>query len=397
MSTPSVVLAQGREAPVVGRHPWIFSGAIAEVRGEPSVGDEVEVHDASGSIIARGLYNPQSQIRVRCYAWNRFQKVDEALLTVRVGAAIALRERLGLMDPAGASRVIFSEADGLSGLVVDRYSDWATMQFTSAALWAHRETLIEALHTHLKPKGIVLRTEKGILDEEGLEISDGPIWGEVPDGPIEIRENDLWYSVDLRTGQKTGYYLDQRDNRMRAERYAAGRRVADICCYSGGFSLPLLRAGATSLVGVDVSAGALELAALNAARNGLDDGRASWIKSDAPKWMAQAFDEGQRFEMVVLDPPRFARSTRGVKGALKGYANWNEAAVRILEPNGILVTHSCTGRVQRDQFILVLAEVERRTGRRIRILEMHGQPADHPVAPTCPESEYLKCMICTVE
>ena len=392
-----MVLGSGRSGPVFARHPWIFSGAISEVRGNPKVGDEVEVHDGAGTVIARGLFNPNSQIRVRCYAWDPSQKVDGALLTARVAAAIGLREQLGLMDPAGACRVIFSEADGLSGLVVDRYGEWATMQFTSAALWAHRETLIDALHTHLKPKGIVLRTEKGILDEEGLEISDGPIWGEVPEGPIEILENDLSYSVDLRTGQKTGYYLDQRDNRIRAAGYAAGKRVADICCYSGGFSLPLLRAGATSLVGVDVSAGALELAQINLTRNQLDDGRAQWVKADAPKWMAQAFDEGQRFEMVVLDPPRFARSARGVNGALKGYANWNEAAVRILEPNGILVTHSCTGRVQREQFIQILSEVERRTGRRIRILEMHGQPGDHPVAPTCPESEYLKCLICLVE
>ena len=397
MSQPRVVLAPGRDGPVIARHPWVFSGAIRAVEGAPAVGDEVEVVSAEGETLARGLYNPDSQIRVRCYAWNRFQRVDEALLTVRVGAAVALRERLGLMDPLGACRVVWSEADGLSGLVVDRFADMAVVQFTSAALWAHRETIFAALHTHLKPHGIVLRTEKGILDEEGLEISDGPIDGEVPDRPTEIRENGLWYAVDLRTGQKTGYYLDQRDNRARAERYAAGRRVADICCYSGGFSLPVLRAGATSLVAVDVSQSALDLLRVNLARNELDDDRTEIVKADAPKWMAEVHEEGRRFEMIILDPPRFARSSRGVKGALRGYANWNEAAVRLLEPNGILITHSCTGRVDRDAFVGILAQVEQRTGRRIRIVEMHGQPADHPVSPSAPESEYLKCMICTVE
>jgi 23S rRNA (cytosine1962-C5)-methyltransferase len=394
---PRVVLAPGRDGPIVARHPWVFSGAIARVEGEPQIGTEVEVVDSGGTTIARGLWNPDSQIRVRCYAWNRFQRVDDALLTVRVGAAIALRERLGLMDPLGACRVIFSEGDGLSGLVVDRFGEYASVQFTSAALWAHRETIVAALRTHLKPRGMVLRTEKGILEEEGLEISDGPFDGELPDGPVEIRENGFWYSVDLRTGQKTGYYLDQRDNRARAERYAGGRRVADICSYSGGFSLPMLRAGATSLTMVDISASALELAERNLHRNDLLDDRVEIVKADAPKWMAEAFEEGRRYEMVVLDPPRFARSSRGVKGALKGYANWNEAAVRLIEPNGILMTHSCTGRVSREAFLQTLSEVERRTGRRVRVLEMHGQPADHPVAPTCPETEYLKCVVCTVE
>lgn len=396
-ANPRVVLAAGREGPIQGRHPWLFSGAVKEVRGTVRDGDEVEVTDAGGTFLARGLYNSRSQIRVRCYAWEPREAVTEEFLGRRVAAAVALRKELGLLRPRGAARLVFSEADGISGLVVDRYGDWLAVQFTSLALWQRREGILAALRVHAPSRGIMLRTEKGILEEEGLEISDGLLEGEEPDGPVEIEENGLRYTVDLRTGQKTGYYLDQRDNRVRAASYAPGRRVADVCCYTGGFTLPLLRGGAASVTGVDMSAPALDLARANLALNGLDDGRTGFVQADAFRWLEGAREEAERYGMVVLDPPRMARSERGLKGALRGYLRLNQAAVGCLEPGGILVTCSCTGRVSRERFVAVLGEVERATGRRIRILELHGQPADHPVAPTCPETAYLKCIIAAVE
>lgn len=392
-----VILAPGRDAPVRGRHPWIFSGAIRDVRGEVRDGDEVVVTDAGGAFLARGLYNGRSQIRVRCYAWDPDEALDAAFLAGRISRAVSVRRRLGLLEPEGASRLVFSEADGLSGVVVDRYRDWLTVQFTSLALWGRREAILEGLREAFPARGILLRTEKGILEEEGLAISDGLLEGEEPGGPVEILENGVRYAVDLRTGQKTGYYLDQRDNRARAALYATGRRVADVCCYTGGFTLPLLRAGADSVTGVDVSASALELARENAARNGMDGGRLGFVKSDAFRWLEAGGEAGERYGMVVLDPPRMARSERGVKGALRGYLRLNVAATRVLEPGGILVTCSCTGRISRDRFVAMLGEVERETGRRMRILEMHGQPPDHPVAPTCPETAYLKCVVASVE
>lgn len=394
---PRVILAPGREGPVLGRHPWIFSGAVKEVRGVARDGDEVEVTDGRGAFLARGLYNSRSQIRVRCYAWEPEERVSEDFLGRRVAAAVAVRQGLGLPRPGGAARLVFSEADGLSGVVVDRYGDWLAVQFTSLALWQRREGILAALRLHAPSRGVLLRTEKGILEEEGLEISDGILEGEEPDGPVEIEENGLRYTVDLRTGQKTGYYLDQRDNRVRAAAYASGRRVADVCCYTGGFTLPLLRAGAARVTGVDMSGPALALAQANLALNGLDDGRSEFVKSDAFRWLEAAREAGERYGMVVLDPPRMARSERGLKGALRGYLRLNEAAVGCLEPGGILVTCSCTGRISRERFVGVLGEVERTTGRRIRILEQHGQPADHPVAATCPETAYLKCLIAAVE
>jgi len=319
--------------------------------------------------------------------------------------AVEHRASLNLLDPKGACRLIFSEGDGLSGLTVDRYGPVLAVQFTSLALWHRRDELLQALRDAMEPHGgiagAVLRTEKGILEQEGLEIADQPLFGVVPDAPLEIDEGGLRFGVDLRTGQKTGAYLDQRENRRFVARLGAGRDVADVCCYTGGFGLQLLAAGARSVRGVDVSAGALDRARDNAARNGLgaalEEGRWTLERSDAFKWLEARRDAGDRFGMIILDPPRFARSTRGIPQALRGYSSLNELAVQCLEPGGVLVTCSCTGRVSREQFMGVVAGVEERTGRRIRIISSRGQPADHPISPTCPETAYLKCLVCRVD
>lgn len=383
----------------------MFSGAVERVQGAPGDGAEVVVVDSDGDFVARGLFNPHSQIRVRLYAWREDETLDDDAWRRRVHRAVAHRRTAGLLDPDGACRLVFSEGDGLSGLTVDRYGRILAVQFTSLALWHRREVLLDALRGALAPDpgvdGAVLRTARGILDEEGLDVSDGLLFGVLPEGPLEVDEDGVRYAVDLRTGQKTGAYLDQRDNRRAVAHLGKGRRVADVCCYTGGFALRLLRAGATSVHGVDVSAGALERARINGALNGLDDDLASgrWTleKSDAFRWLEARKQAGARFGMIVLDPPRFARSSRGVPQALRGYASLNELAVDCLEPDGILVTCSCTGRVSAQDFLGVVAGVEERTGRRIRVIERRGQPLDHPVSPTCPETAYLKCLVCTVE
>lgn len=393
---PSLVLAPGRERPVRGRHPWVFSGSVE--RGEEAVedGDEVDVLASDGAFVARGLYNGRSQIRVRCYTWDADEPLDDAFWARRLDASLDARRSLGLDAPEGGCRLVFSEGDGLSGLVVDRYRDHLAVQLTSLALARRMELLLDLLEDRLSPASIVLRTEKGILEEEGLELRDGVLRGREPAEPFPLVENGLRYRVDVRTGQKTGFYLDQRENRPRAAAFAEGRRAADVCCYTGGFTLPLLRAGASSVVGVDVSASALELARENARENGLDAG-ATFVEANAFAWLEGQAEAGARYGLVVLDPPRFARSSRGVPQALRGYGRLNELAVRCLEPGGILVTCSCTGRVSREDFLGVLGQVEERTGRRIRVLESRGQARDHPVSPTCPETAYLKCLVCAVE
>jgi 23S rRNA (cytosine1962-C5)-methyltransferase len=376
----------------------VFSGAIRRIEGQPRDGDEVEVCGSDGAFVGRGLFNSKSQIRVRMYSWSAQDRLDPGFFTRRLEAAVAQRERLGLASGArSACRLVFSEGDGLSGLVVDRYGGWLAVQLTSLALATRIETILDALEERIRPRGIYLRTEKGILEEEGLELQDGLLRGEPPEDVIPVEEDGLVYLVDLRVGQKTGFFLDHRLNRARAAAFARDRRVADVFCYTGGFTLPLLRAGAASVVGVDVSAPALELARRNAAENALDEGRLELVRADAFRWLQESAAAGDAYDMIVLDPPRFARSSRGVSQALKGYAGLNELAVRCLVPGGILVSCSCTGRVSRESFLDVLAAVEARTGRRIRILESRGQAPDHPVSPSCPETEYLKCLICSVE
>ncbi len=376
-------------------HPWLFSGAIASLDGTPMDGDQVEVVDDDGSFVAMGLYNSRSQIRVRLYAWEPVE-LDDAFFAERIADAVRLRtEVLGLDDPAGAARMVFSEGDGLSGLTVDRYASYLSVQLTSFALARRRDVLLDTLDAAVRPSGVVLRTEKGVLEEEGLELRDGPLRGDIPASPISVREGALSFQVDLRTGQKTGFYLDQRENRARAAWYAAGRMVADVCCYTGGFSVSIAAAGATRVVGVDSSRSALELAARNAEVNGVAD-RTSFVRGDAFRWLEAEATAGRRYGMIVLDPPRFARTRRGVRQAIRAYEGLNGLALRCLEPDGILVTCSCSGRVSPGDFEGAVATAAAATGRRVQILERRGQAPDHPVATTCPESSYLKCLVCRV-
>jgi 23S rRNA (cytosine1962-C5)-methyltransferase len=392
---PRVVLTAGRDGPARGGHPWVFSGAIASVQEEPADGDEVDVLSHDGSFIARGLFNGRSQIRVRLYAWEPVP-LDGAFFARRIADAAALRrDVLDLDDPRGACRTVFSEGDGISGLTVDRYGSHLCVQFTSLALALRRNVILEALREALHPESITLRTEKGVLGEEGLELRDGPAWGAPPDEPITVREAGLEFRVDLRTGQKTGFYLDQRDNRARAAFYGAGRTVADVCCYSGGFGVTLAAAGARRIVGVDVSRPALELARSNADVNAVGE-RIELVRADAFRWLEGEASAGRRYGMIVLDPPRFARTRRGVRQALRAYSALNALALRCTERDGILVTCSCSGRVTEEEFATAVGSAAASEGRHVQILERRGQAADHPVATSCPESAYLKCLICRV-
>jgi 23S rRNA (cytosine1962-C5)-methyltransferase len=395
---PVITLRKGRERPFLGRHPWVFSGAVGNVRGEPEDGDEVLVEAAGGKFVARGLWNSRSQIRVRLYTWIRDEPLARDFWRRRLRSALRLRDQLPGLDPAsGPVRLVFSEGDGISGMVVDRYGDRLVVQLTSLALARRMDLLLDLLEEELSPAGIYLRTERGIGEEEGLALEDGVLRGKPPPEEIEVEEGGMRFAVDLRTGQKTGYYMDQRENRARVAAYAEGREAADLFCYSGGFALALAGGGARRVIGVDSSTPALALARENARRNALEGDRVRFEEGDAFKWLEAREAAGDTFGLIVLDPPRFARSRRGVPSALRGYEQLNELAVRLLEPSGILATFSCSGRVSRDEFQGVLQAVAERTGRPIQILETLGQPGDHPVSVSCPETAYLKGFICRVE
>jgi 23S rRNA (cytosine1962-C5)-methyltransferase len=392
MPTPRVILKPRRAQPFYGRHPWVFAGAIAAVEGDPVDGSEIDLISHAHHWVARGLFNSRSKIRVRLYSWQPDQPLDQDFFRTRLAAAIRLRrDVLGVDQAGGACRLVFSEGDGLSGLTVDRYDRWLAVQFTSLGLAERRDQLAELLMEQTGAAGIYLRTERGIGRLEGVELHDAPLRGEPPPLPITVEEHGLRYHVNLAEGQKTGFYLDQRENRRAAARYAPGRSVLDAFCYTGGFGLHAGRAGAAAVEGVDSSAAALDLARQNAGLNGLDG--IEFVHANVFDHLAALVTEGRRFDMIVLDPPKFARSKAAIPEAMRGYRRLQTLSLRLLEPDGILVTCCCTGLITMDMLDELLAQVAAEVRREVQILERHGQAADHPVATSCLESNYLKCLI----
>ncbi len=398
-----VILKKRRAQPFFGRHPWVFAGAIERVESPEQGGNEirpgtpVELWSHEGRFVAHGLINPHSNIRVRLYSWEQARLIDADLFAEHVSQAVALRRELfDLRSDRTACRLIFSESDLLSGLTVDLYAGFLLVQFTSLALYEHRDAILKSLTSELVPQGIWLRTEKGMREAERLEAIDGLIAGKEPPRPLFIEEHGVQYGVDVQQGQKTGCYLDQRDNRLAASHYTKGHRVLDAFCFSGGFGISAAKlGGATSVLGIDSSESALMIAAANAEMSGVAE-RCEFQRGDVHQTLAELAEQGRVFDSVILDPPRMARTRGGLPRAVKGYVRLNTAALRVLRPGGILVTCSCSGLVSMSDFQEILAEVSRATGRTIQVLEKRGQPADHPVAVTCPESEYLKMLICRV-
>lgn len=394
MSLPKIILKQGKAKPFYSRHPWVFAGAISKTENSPTDGAEVEVFSSEGNFIARGLYNSQSKIQVRLYTWNVDQPLDKDFFKSKFQNAIQLRNDLGLNNNEVGCRLVFSEADGLSGLCVDKYGKWLVMQFTSLAMANRREMFADILQELLNPEGIYLRTEKGIGKLEGISLQDEICRGTPPEGTIPIQEHGLQFMVNLTEGQKTGYYLDQRDNRLEAAKLAKGRKVLDVFCYGGGFSLHALKHGAIETVGIDQSASALHLAADNAKRNNLGPSR--WILGSAFETLAELVKTGEKFGVVVLDPPKFARSRSAIDEAIKGYRRLNTLGLKLLEPGGFLVSCCCSGLITMDMMEQILALVGADEKRDIQVLQRRGPSPDHPVAATCLESHYLKCIITRV-
>ena len=395
LGTAQVTLKPRKSRPFYGRHPWVLESAVDRVDGNPADGNVVELLSEKGKFIARGIINSHSRIRVRLYTWDPSQPLDDSFWRERLESALALRRGLGYSDPRGAARLVFSEADALSGLVVDRYGEYLVIQVTSLAMLQRLDSLVPVLQESVAPRGIVARTERGLAAMEGIDLRDERVWGQRPDGPVFIEEHGIRYGVDFSEGQKTGFYIDQRENRRAAASYMHGRRVLDMFCYSGGFSLAAsILGGAREVLGVDTSSKAVALAKANAELNGVAN--VHFEVADAFKKLDELVYRRERFEAVVLDPPKFAGSRKKVDDALMAYHRINRTAVDLLEPGGILVTCSCSGHVTREDFLHMLSGVAQRTGRQVQVLEQRGPSADHPVSATCLETEYLKCFICRV-
>ncbi|WDI43154.1 class I SAM-dependent rRNA methyltransferase [Bremerella sp. P1] len=395
-SIPIVKLRPRKAQPFFGRHPWVRDSGIDKVIGKVQDGDVVQLHSDKDRFIAYGLINRNSHLRVRLYSWDQQQPLEDAFWRSRLERAILMRRELGLLQDNAGCRLVYSEADGLSGLIVENFAGHLMIQVTSLGMFRRIESIAAILTDLLQPKSISLRGEAGILKLEGLEVEPQLLSGELPSEAIEIVENDLRYEVDLTEGQKTGFYLDQRDNRRVAASYLPpSAKVLDMFCYSGGFAMNAAKhGGAASVQGVDGSGPAISAAQRNAERNQLSN--VSFEKADCFDYLKARVDAGDKYDAIILDPPKFTKSRRTIDEALRAYFHINRHATQLLRPGGILVTCSCSGNVNREEFLMMLLGVSQKTGRDLRLLEQRGAAPDHPVSATCLENEYLKCFIASV-
>ncbi|QYK50395.1 MAG: class I SAM-dependent methyltransferase [Anaerolineales bacterium] len=388
MPTPKLILAPGRERSLQRRHPWVFASAVARVEGSPQPGDTVDTHSARGEFLARAAYSHPSQIRARVWSWSQDEEIDAVFIHRRLAAAVASRRALNL--PSDGMRLVHAESDGLPGIVVDQYDGALVLQCLSWGAERWREPVADALMELCQPDVIFERSDADIRELEGLPPRVGVLRGAQPAGPLLVTEAGLQFEVDLAGGHKTGFYLDQRANRILAGSLAAGRQVLDCFSYTGGFATHMLRGGAAGVTLVDDSAAALELAARNLQRNQLPADKAEFIDGDAFQVLRRFRDSGRQFDMVVLDPPKFAPTRATAERAARGYKDINLLALKLLRPGGLLLTFSCSGGVDAALFQKIVAGAALDAGIDARILGRMSQGADHPVALNFPEGEYLK-------
>jgi 23S rRNA (cytosine1962-C5)-methyltransferase len=389
---PQLYLLPGRDRSLALRHPWIFSGAVERIEGSPEPGATVTVRASDGRSLACAAYSPASKIRARVWSFDPATHVDGAFIAGRVAEAAAAR--VAMLDARhSAVRLVHGESDGLPGVVADRYDGIIVVQLTSAGAERWREAIVGALAAQHKVACVYERSDAEVRTLEGLPPRTGAAWGTLP-AQVSIVEDGLTYRVDPVAGQKTGFYLDQRDNRRLVRRLAAGRRVLNAFCFSGGFTLAALAGGAESVASIDSSAEALAQGRANLEANpALDARRNDWIEADAFADLRRLRNEGASFDLAVLDPPKFAPTAAHAQRAARAYKDVNLLALKLLAPGGLLATFSCSGGVSADLFQKILAGAAVDAGAQVQILRKLGASADHPVALDFPEGEYLKGLL----
>ena len=388
MAVATLHLAKNQERRIRSGHPWVFSNEIESIEGSPESGGEVLVQDHRGGVVGIGLYNPRSLIAARLFA-RRERPIDADLFRERIRAARSLRDRIYPVETT--YRLVYSEGDFLPGLIVDRYGDYLGVQSLTAGIEARLDLVLDVLQETMSPAGIVCRRDAPGRAYEGLPLLEPIERGEVPER-VDAPFQGFVITVDLRTGQKTGEFLDQRDNRMRVAREAVGRRVLDLYCYSGLFSLHCAAAGAASVLGVDRSGPALERARANARRNAPT--RALEFRGEeVESFLRAAVAAEERFGMIILDPPALVKSRKALQEGLRKYAQLNAAALRLLEPEGVLATATCSHHVDAPVFLDVLRAAAKDAGQPLRVVEVLGQSRDHPVLLAARETSYLTMVI----
>ncbi|HSK88562.1 MAG TPA: class I SAM-dependent methyltransferase [Anaerolineales bacterium] len=389
----NVVLKAGREKSLLRRHPWIFSGAIHSVSDEPAPGGTVDLLSSDRQFLARASYSPTSQIRARAWTFED-EPVDREFFRKRVHSAIQSRDAWNGAADSDAYRLIYAESDGIPGLIVDRYGEVLVLQSLTAGSEFWKETLADLLLEETGLTTIYERSDADVRELEGLETRVGVLRGTIPESQITIREHNLKFNVNLQSGHKTGFYLDQRLNRLRVRELAKDRDVLDGFCYTGGFTVNALAGGATSVLSIDSSAEALALCRENIVLNNLDAARQTSIAGDVFQLLRKFRDEARSFDLIILDPPKFAPTAAQAERAARGYKDINLLAFKLLRPGGMLVTFSCSGGIDAGLFQKIIAGAALDAGVEAQILEHFSQGPDHPVALNFPEAAYLKGLVC---
>ncbi len=393
-----ITLKPGRDKPVKQFHPWIFSGAIERIEGTPQPGDLVQLLDKNGRFLATAYYNPYSQIRCRILSWDVNETIDTDFWRRKMEQAINGRSALNLTSHTTAYRLIFGEADLLPGLVVDKYGNYLVMQCLTMGIDRRKTMLTELLIELCHPKGILDRSDVDVRKKEGLKQTTGLLWGEAPPDHLIIQENNIQFAVNLMGGHKTGFYLDQRDNRTAVchPNHVQNKDVLNVFAYTGGFGVYAIENGAKQVTHIDSSIDALELAEKNVALNGWERPLDEYLAGDAFEILRHYRDEGIQFDTIILDPPKFAHSRRDIDKATRGYKDLNWLALRLLRPGGTLATFSCSGLISADLFQKIIFGAVVDAARHVQILAQLGQAPDHPIALTFSESAYLKGLLCRV-
>jgi 23S rRNA (cytosine1962-C5)-methyltransferase len=391
-----IILKPGREKSLLRRHPWVFSGAVARIEGKAAAGDTVHVVAADGQFLGVAALNPDANISARVWDWHEATQINTAFFHRRLEAAIGIRRTLFARKSAEAERLVHGESDGLPGLIVDRYADVVVVQITSAGCNRWREAIIEALQRITAARAIYERSDADVLELEGLSARTGLLRGELDAPVVEITENGIRLQVDVAGGHKTGFYLDQRDNRLRVGEFAAGRDVLNCFSYTGGFTLQALAHGAASVASIDSSADALRLARENVRLNGVSQDRCEWVDADVFQHLRKLRDQNRHFDLIILDPPKFAPTAATAERAARGYKDINLLGFKLLRPGGLLATFSCSGGVTADLFRKIVAGAALDAGTDAQVIGQFHSTPDHPVSLAFPEGEYLKGLLCRV-
>jgi 23S rRNA (cytosine1962-C5)-methyltransferase len=392
-----VILKKGKEKAIIHRHPWVFSGAIEPVKGKPANGDIVRLLNAKGDFMAYGFYNDQSRVALRLLEWDENIAVDDDWFRRKVTVAVAGRsDILADGNTTNTCRLIFSESDYLPGLIVDKYAGHLAVQVLTSGIEKVLPVIIDELQQLLKPESIFDKSDASSREHEGLQTTNTALTLASPPENVEVKENGIIYNINIAEGQKSGFYCDQRDNRRILAAYAKGKKVLDCFCYTGGFTLNSLKNGAASVTSVDSSALAIETLRENIKLNKLNAAKHTAIQSDVNKQLRAFREEGEKFDIIVLDPPKYAPSRSALDRASRAYKDLNRLAMLLLNDGGLLATYSCSGAMDMETFKQVLAWAALDAGKQVQFINQFCQPEDHPVSASFSEGEYLKGLLCRV-